>query len=55
MALTIIIIGIAFGIIVTDDEVLDWLALNERLMSVQRLRNLCRDDADRTLAEAALA
>jgi hypothetical protein len=37
------------------DEVLDWLALNERLMSVQRLRNLCRDDTDRTLAEAALA
>jgi hypothetical protein len=27
-------------------EVLDWLALNERLVSVQRLRNLCRDDAD---------
>ncbi len=37
------------------DEVLDWLAMNERLMSVQRLRNLCRDDTDRTLAEAALA
>jgi hypothetical protein len=37
------------------DEVLDWLALNERLVSVQRLRNLCRDDTDRTLAEAALA
>jgi hypothetical protein len=36
------------------DEVLDWLALNERLMSVQRLRNLCRDDTDRTLADAAL-
>jgi hypothetical protein len=36
-------------------EVLDWLALNERLVSVQRLRNLCRDAADRTLAEAALA
>lgn len=36
-------------------EVLDWLALNERLMSVQRLRNLCRDEMDRTLAEAALA
>jgi len=36
-------------------EVVDGLALNERLMSVQRLRNLCRDDADRTLAEAALA
>jgi hypothetical protein len=37
------------------DEVLDWLALNERLVSVQRLRNLCRDDTDRALAEAALA
>ena len=37
------------------DEVLDWLALNERLVSVQRLRNLCRDDTDRTLADAALA
>jgi len=36
-------------------EVLDWLALNERLVSVQRLRNLCHDDADRTLAEAALS
>ena len=37
------------------DEVLDWLALNERLVSVQRLRNLCRDDTDRALAGAALA
>lgn len=36
-------------------EVLDWLALNERLMSLQRLRNLCRDEMDRTLAEAVLA
>ena len=36
-------------------EMLDWLALNERLVSVQRLRNLCRDDVDRALAEAALA
>jgi hypothetical protein len=36
-------------------EVLDWVALNERLMSVQRLRNLCRDDVDQTLAEATLA
>ncbi len=36
-------------------EVLDWLAQNERLMSVQRLRNLCRDDIDRRLADAALA
>lgn len=37
------------------DEVLDWLVVNERLVSVQRLRNLCRDDADRALVEAALA
>jgi len=37
------------------DEVLDWLVLNERLVSVQRLRNLCRDDVDRSLLEAALA
>jgi hypothetical protein len=37
------------------DEVLDWLALNERFVSVQRLRNLCRDDTDRALAEAVLA
>jgi hypothetical protein len=37
------------------DEVLDWLALNERLVSAQRLRNLCRDDTDRRLADAALA
>ncbi|MHB8492273.1 MAG: hypothetical protein ACYDA6_08705 [Solirubrobacteraceae bacterium] len=36
------------------DEVLDWLVVNERLISVQRLRNLCRDDMDRELAEAAL-
>ena len=37
------------------DEVLDWLVLNERLVSVQRLRNLCRDDDDRALVEATLA
>jgi hypothetical protein len=37
------------------DEVLDWLVLNERLVSIQRLRNLCRDDTDRALVEAALA
>ncbi|HEX3238510.1 MAG TPA: hypothetical protein VHR18_00050 [Solirubrobacterales bacterium] len=33
---------------------LDWLVVNERLISVQRLRNLVRDDADRALVEAAL-
>lgn len=37
------------------DEVLDWLVVNQRLVSIQRLRNLCRDDADRALVEAALA
>lgn len=37
------------------DEVLDWLLVNERLVSVQRLRNLCRDETDRDLAEASLA
>ncbi|MGI8429291.1 MAG: hypothetical protein ACR2OB_08295 [Solirubrobacteraceae bacterium] len=37
------------------DEVLDWLVLNERLVSIQRLRNLCRDDVDRSPVEAVLA
>ncbi len=37
------------------DEVLDWLVVNERFVSVQRLRNLCRDDSDRALVDAALA
>lgn len=37
------------------DEMLDWLVLNEQLVSVQRLRNLCLDDEDRLLADAALA
>lgn len=36
------------------DEVVDWLALNEPLMSVHRLRNLCADETDRALADAAL-
>lgn len=36
------------------DEVLDWLTVNERLVSVQRLRNLVRDDSDRALVEAAI-
>lgn len=36
------------------DEVLDWLSVNERLVSVQRLRNLVRDDSDRALVEAAI-
>jgi hypothetical protein len=36
------------------DEVLDWLAGNERLISIQRLRNLTRDEEDRALVEAAV-
>jgi hypothetical protein len=36
------------------EEVLDWLVKNERLISVQRLRNLARDEADRALVEAVL-
>lgn len=36
------------------DEVLDWLLENERLISVQRLRNLCRDDSDTRVVAAAL-
>lgn len=37
------------------DEVLDWLALNEPLVSVHRLRNLCATPVDRALVDAALA
>lgn len=36
------------------DEALDWLLTNHRLVSVQRLHNLCRDDDDRNLVDAAL-
>jgi hypothetical protein len=36
------------------DEVLDWLALNESLVSVHRLRNLAADPLDRALVESAL-
>lgn len=36
------------------DETLDWLLTNQRLISVQRLRNLCNGDDDRDLVEGAL-
>jgi hypothetical protein len=36
------------------DEMLDWLLTNERLISIQRLRNLATDDEDRRLVEAAI-
>ncbi len=36
------------------EEVLDWLVTNERLVSVQRLRNLATDEDDRALVEAVV-
>jgi hypothetical protein len=36
------------------DEVLDWLSVNEQLVSVQRLRNLCDNAVDAALVDAAL-
>lgn len=36
------------------EEVLDWLVVNERLFSIQRLRNLARDEDDRALVEAVV-
>jgi hypothetical protein len=36
------------------DEVLDWMLVNERLLSIQRLRNLAADDEDRRLVEAVV-
>lgn len=36
------------------EEVLDWMLVNERLLSVQRLRNLAVDDADRALVESVI-
>jgi len=35
------------------DEVLDWLLVNERRISLQRLRNLAEDDEDRALVGSA--
>lgn len=36
------------------DEVLDWMLLNERALSVRRLRAMCIDSADRALVDAAI-
>jgi hypothetical protein len=36
------------------DETLDWLALNEPVMSAHRLRSLCQEPTDRALVDAAL-
>src|ERR1700690_1620321 len=37
------------------DELLDWMLVNESLLSVRRLRAMCIDEADRSLVAAALA
>lgn len=37
------------------DELLDWMLLNETLLSVRRLRAVCVDDTDRALVTAAIA
>jgi hypothetical protein len=36
------------------EEVLDWMLVNEKLLSVQRLRNLAVDDEDQRLVEAVI-
>ncbi len=36
------------------DELLDWMLVNEPLLSVRRLRAMCIDETDRTLAAATL-
>lgn len=37
------------------DELLDWMLVNEPLLSVRRLRAMCIDEVDRSLAAATLA
>jgi hypothetical protein len=37
------------------DELLDWMFVNEALLSVRRLRAMCIDETDRSLVAAALA
>jgi hypothetical protein len=36
------------------DELMDWLLVNESLLSIRRLRAMCIDDTDRALVAAAL-
>ncbi len=36
------------------DELMDWMLVNEALLSVRRLRAMCVDDTDRMLTAAAL-
>ncbi len=37
------------------DEMLDWMLVNEALLSVRRLRAMCIDDTDRALVDATIA
>jgi hypothetical protein len=37
------------------DELLDWMLVNEALLSVRRLRSMCIDETDRSLVAAVLA
>lgn len=37
------------------DELLDWMLVNEALLSVRRLRAMCMDQADRALVAASIA
>jgi hypothetical protein len=37
------------------DELLDWMLLNEGLLSIRRLRAVCIDEVDRTLVAGAIA
>src|ERR1700735_3282570 len=36
------------------EKFLDWMLINEKLISVQRLRSLAGDEADRALVEAVM-
>ena len=36
------------------DELMDWMLVNESLLSVRRLRAMCIDETDRALVAAAL-
>ena len=36
------------------DELMDWMLVNESLLSVRRLRAMCIDETDRALTAAAL-
>jgi hypothetical protein len=54
-ALIIFTLEVARGEPRLFDELLDWIALNEGLLSVRRLRAMCIDDSDRALLEGTLA